>query len=51
VARRVLAVYETVVLPGGGEVTAADDDAQLDDLTAVPGDAPAWSSLRRWVQR
>jgi phosphatidylinositol alpha-mannosyltransferase len=51
VARRVLAVYETVVLPGSGEVTAADDDARLADLAAVPGDAPTWSALRRWVQR
>jgi phosphatidyl-myo-inositol alpha-mannosyltransferase len=51
VARRVLAVYETVVLPGSSEVTAADDDARLADLAAVPGDAPTWSALRRWVQR
>jgi phosphatidylinositol alpha-mannosyltransferase len=51
VARRVLAVYETVVLPGSGEVTAADDDARLVDLAPVPGDAPTWSALRRWVQR
>jgi phosphatidyl-myo-inositol alpha-mannosyltransferase len=26
IARRILAVYETVVLPGGGEVTAADEE-------------------------
>lgn len=46
VARRVLAVYETVVLPGSGEVTASDDDAGLADLA----DAPTWSALRRWVR-
>jgi phosphatidylinositol alpha-mannosyltransferase len=51
VARRVLAVYETVVLPGSGEVTATDDDSRLADLAPVPGDAPARSALRRWVQR
>ncbi|SNS48921.1 Phosphatidylinositol alpha-mannosyltransferase [Geodermatophilus pulveris] len=51
VARRVLAVYETVVLPGGGEVTASDDDADLPGLTPVPGEVPARSALRRWVQR
>ena len=32
-ARRILAVYETVVPPGGGGVTAEDDDA-------VPGGPP-----------
>jgi phosphatidylinositol alpha-mannosyltransferase len=46
-ARRILAVYETVVPPGGSVVTAADDD--------VPGVPPARrqarSSLRRRVQR
>ncbi|MDP9430172.1 MAG: glycosyltransferase family 4 protein [Actinomycetota bacterium] len=51
VARRVLAVYETVVLPGGGGVTASDDDARLAGLGAVPDDAPARSALRWWVQR
>jgi phosphatidylinositol alpha-mannosyltransferase len=50
VARRVLAVYETVVLPGGGEVTAPDDD-RLADLATLPGNAPTRSALRRWVQR
>ncbi|WP_100501136.1 glycosyltransferase family 4 protein [Geodermatophilus chilensis] len=50
VARRVLAVYETVVLPGSGGVTASDD-AGLADLAALPGDAPTRSALRRWVQR
>jgi phosphatidyl-myo-inositol alpha-mannosyltransferase len=49
VARRVLAVYETVVLPGSGVVTASDDEPA--DLAAVPGDVPTWSALRRWVQR
>ena len=49
VARRVLAVYETVVLPGGGAVTASDDDPA--DLATVPGDVPTRSALRRWVQR
>jgi phosphatidyl-myo-inositol alpha-mannosyltransferase len=51
VARRVLAVYETVVLPGSGEVTASDDDERLAGLATVPGDPPSWSTLRRWVQR
>src|SRR5918912_206693 len=50
VARRVLAVYETVVLPGSGAVTASDDD-RLADLAASAGDAPTRSALRRWVQR
>jgi phosphatidylinositol alpha-mannosyltransferase len=50
VARRVLAVYETVVLPGSGEVTASDDDADLAGLAGVPGDAPTRSALRRWVR-
>jgi phosphatidylinositol alpha-mannosyltransferase len=31
-ARRILAVYETVVLPGGGGVVAAEDD----DFPGVP---------------
>jgi phosphatidyl-myo-inositol alpha-mannosyltransferase len=50
VARRVLAVYETVVLPGSGEVTAFEDD-RLADLATLPGNAPTRSALRRWVQR
>ncbi|WNV77435.1 glycosyltransferase family 4 protein [Geodermatophilus sp. DSM 44513] len=50
VARRVLAVYETVVLPGGGQVTASDDDADLPGLPPVPGESPPRSALRRWVQ-
>jgi phosphatidyl-myo-inositol alpha-mannosyltransferase len=51
VARRVLAVYETVILPGSGEVTASDDDDRLADLATLPGNAPSRSALRRWVQR
>ncbi|MGR6963726.1 glycosyltransferase family 4 protein [Geodermatophilus sp. URMC 61] len=51
VARRVLAVYETVVLPGSGEVTASDDDDRLADLASLPGNAPTRSAPRRWVQR
>jgi phosphatidyl-myo-inositol alpha-mannosyltransferase len=51
VARRVLAVYETVVLPGSGEVTASDDDEGLAGLAGGPGNAPSRSALRRWVQR
>jgi phosphatidylinositol alpha-mannosyltransferase len=43
-ARRILAVYETVVLPEGGGVTAGEDD----EFSAV---APTRSSLRRWVER
>ena len=40
-ARRILAVYETVLLPDGGEVTAGDDD----DFPDVPPARPAaWSS-------
>jgi phosphatidylinositol alpha-mannosyltransferase len=43
-ARRILTVYETVVLPEGGVVTAGEDD----DFPAV---APTRSSLRRWGER
>src|ERR687893_2013110 len=50
VARRVLAVYETVVLPGSGAVTATDDD-RLADLATLSGNAPARSAPRRGVQR
>ncbi|SFL17192.1 glycosyltransferase family 4 protein [Geodermatophilus ruber] len=54
VARRILAVYETVVLPGGPEVTAAED-VELPAVPALlpgePTDAPSRSPLRRWVQR
>ncbi len=49
VARRVLAVYETVVLPGGGRVTASDDDTDL--IGIAGGDVPGRSSLRRRVRR
>jgi phosphatidylinositol alpha-mannosyltransferase len=35
IARRILAVYETVVAPGGGEVTAADDEPP--DLAGLAG--------------
>jgi phosphatidyl-myo-inositol alpha-mannosyltransferase len=45
--RRVLAVYETVLLPGGGEVTADEDD---DFPDAPPTGAGAWSSFLRWAQ-
>jgi len=43
-ARRILAVYETVVPPEGGVVTAGEDDE-------YPAVAPTRSALRRWVQR
>ncbi|TFV67650.1 glycosyltransferase family 1 protein [Blastococcus sp. CT_GayMR20] len=43
-ARRILAVYETVVLPEGGVVTAGEED----EFPAVP---PTRSPLRRWVER
>jgi phosphatidyl-myo-inositol alpha-mannosyltransferase len=46
-ARRILAVYETVVLSGGGEVTAEDDDF----LESSPVDAGAWASFLRWAQQ
>jgi phosphatidylinositol alpha-mannosyltransferase len=46
-ARRILAVYETVVLPGGGGVTAEEDD----DFPGVPPTgAWAWSSRWRGAQ-
>ena len=46
-ARRILAVYETVVPPGGGGVTAGEDD----EFPAVPpsGNRPR-SPRRRWGQ-
>ncbi|NEK58495.1 glycosyltransferase family 4 protein [Geodermatophilus sabuli] len=54
IARRILAVYETVVPPGSGAVTAAEYDGPA-ELRPVPdgetGDAPLRSALRRWVQR
>jgi phosphatidyl-myo-inositol alpha-mannosyltransferase len=42
-ARRILTVYETVVPPGGGEVTAVDDDELV---LGTPARA-----VRRWVRR
>jgi phosphatidylinositol alpha-mannosyltransferase len=47
-AQRILAVYETVVPPGGGEVTATDDDA-FDAVPAPPDERR--STLPRWVRR
>jgi phosphatidyl-myo-inositol alpha-mannosyltransferase len=47
-ARRILAVYETVLPPGGGEVTAGDDDAWR--ALAAPA-AEGRSSRSRWVRR
>jgi phosphatidylinositol alpha-mannosyltransferase len=47
-ARRILAVYEMVLPPGGGEVTAGDDDAWR-ALAAPTGQGR--SSLSRWVRR
>jgi phosphatidyl-myo-inositol alpha-mannosyltransferase len=41
-ARRILAVYETVVLPGGGGVTALDDD----EVPSVPPTAAGVRSSR-----
>lgn len=50
VARRVLAVYETVVLPSSGTVTAPDDDTRQADPATGAKDAPTRSAPRRWVQ-
>jgi phosphatidylinositol alpha-mannosyltransferase len=47
-ARRILAVYETVLLPGGGEVTAGDDDEW--NPIGAPAE-PHRSSRPRWVRR
>ncbi len=47
VARRILAVYETVAAPGGGGVTAIEDD----DLPLDPPPPDAASSLWRRVRR
>ena len=44
VARRILAVYETVLAAGGGEVTVEEDDALPEDLSSGVG---AWLSLLR----
>ena len=47
-ARRILAVYETVVMPGGGVVTAGDTD----DFPGVPpAHRQARTSPRRWTPR
>src|SRR3954447_19010695 len=46
IARRILAVYETVVAPGGGEVRAGDDEPP--DL---PGIAEVEQEPRRWRVR
>jgi phosphatidylinositol alpha-mannosyltransferase len=43
-ARRILAVYETVVLPGGGEVLAGEED---EDFPAVPPARMQSHSYRR----
>jgi phosphatidylinositol alpha-mannosyltransferase len=48
VARRVLAVYETVALPGAGVVTAAGDD-EVAAVTA--GSGGVLPSLRRRARR
>jgi phosphatidylinositol alpha-mannosyltransferase len=48
IARRILAVYETVLLPGGGGVTARDDDAW--STVSAPPDGRR-SPLSRWVRR
>ena len=38
-ARRILAVYETVLPPGGGEVTAVDDDQPYPSLPSARAEA------------
>jgi phosphatidylinositol alpha-mannosyltransferase len=43
-ARRILAVYETVVPPGGGEVTVGEDDDLAD---APPIGHGAWPAFLR----
>ena len=47
-ARRILAVYETVVLPAGGGVTAGDDDEFPGGPAAGPS---AWPSFLRRTQQ
>ena len=44
-ARRIVAVYETVLPPGGGTVTAGEDDDVAGDQSSG-----TWSSLLRWGQ-
>jgi phosphatidylinositol alpha-mannosyltransferase len=39
-ARRILAVYETVVPAGGGAVEAEDDDPAIDAIAAPPSEMP-----------
>ncbi|MCV2491427.1 glycosyltransferase family 4 protein [Geodermatophilus sp. YIM 151500] len=53
VARRILAVYETVLPPGGGEVTAGDEPAGgAAELTVDPRPArDAADRLTRWARR
>jgi phosphatidylinositol alpha-mannosyltransferase len=46
IARRILAVYETVVAPGGGEVTAGDDEPP-----ALPRIDAIGQETRRWRVR
>jgi phosphatidylinositol alpha-mannosyltransferase len=46
-ARRILAVYETVIGPGGRTVTPADDEEDEDAAPPVEGATP----LRRWARR
>jgi phosphatidyl-myo-inositol alpha-mannosyltransferase len=48
-ARRILAVYETVIGPGGGEVTAGDGPDADPEVAALPIEETA--TLRRWVRR
>jgi phosphatidylinositol alpha-mannosyltransferase len=47
-ARRILAVYETVVLPGGGQVTAGDED---DFPANSPAGTGAWPAFLRRGQQ
>jgi glycosyltransferase involved in cell wall biosynthesis len=47
IARRILAVYETVVAPGGGEVTAGDDEPPaLPRIDAIGQEARRWRVRR-----
>jgi len=54
-AQRILAVYETVLLPGGGEVLAGDDDEDLPELPAgepeQPDDDDSRATWWRWSAR
>ncbi|PWW24606.1 phosphatidylinositol alpha-mannosyltransferase [Geodermatophilus normandii] len=51
VARRVLAVYETVVLPGAGEVTVSDDESWAQVTGASSATDGVLPSLLRRVRR